>query len=83
MEWIGNTMIFAIAGLIVGKYASDIDGEVVGATFLIYITMMLIPVYAHYCYPAVWWLSRKEYSYKDVIFNTFGGLRGAISWLWC
>lgn len=80
MEWVGNTMIFTIAGLIVGKYASDIDGEVVGATFLIYVTMMLIRLsMLTICYPAVWWLSRKEYSYKDVIFSTFGGLRGAIS----
>jgi NhaP-type Na+/H+ or K+/H+ antiporter len=79
LEWVGNTMIFAIAGLIVGKYGGDIDGEVVSATFLIYVTMMLIRLsMLTICYPVVSTMS-DGYSWKDVVFSTFGGLRGAIS----
>lgn len=80
LEWIGNTMIFAVAGLIVGKYAGDIDGSLLGSVVLIYITMMLIRLsMLAICYFPIKKIWISEYSWKDVLFSTFGGLRGAIS----
>ncbi len=80
LEWIGNTMIFAVAGLIVGKYAGDIDGSLVGSVVLIYITMVVIRLsMLSICYFPIKSIWIPEYSWKDVLFSTFGGLRGAIS----
>jgi NhaP-type Na+/H+ or K+/H+ antiporter len=79
MEWVGNTMIFTIAGLIVGKYSGIVEWNDVWCILIIYITMTLIrALMLSICYPVVSWF-HEEYSFKDIIFSTFGGLRGAIS----
>jgi NhaP-type Na+/H+ or K+/H+ antiporter len=80
LEWIGNTMIFLVAGLIVGKYSYVIEAKDIGSIFIIYITMMLIRLsMLCICYYPVKHGFIKEYSGKDVLFSAFGGLRGAIS----
>jgi NhaP-type Na+/H+ or K+/H+ antiporter len=80
LEWIGNTMIFMVAGLIVGKYSHTIEARDIGSIFIIYITMMIIRLsMLGICYYPVKHGFIKEYSGKDVLFSAFGGLRGAIS----
>eukprot|EP00605_Chrysophyceae_sp_TOSAG23-4_P000490 GSChrysophyteH1.ASY1.ANO1.549.1 assembled CDS len=79
LEWVGNTMIFAIAGLIVGKYSGSVTMNDIWCIIIIYITMTLLrALMLSLCFPIVRWF-HEEYSFKDVIFSTFGGLRGAIS----
>ena len=79
LEWVGNTMIFAVAGLIVGKYSDVVSGWDVLAIFIIYITMMTIRfTMLSICYPFTKYMV-PEYSVKDLVFSTYGGLRGAIS----
>ncbi len=79
LEWVGNTMIFAIAGLIVGKYSSAVTKNDILCIIIIYISMTFLRMLMlSICYPVTKWF-HEEYSFKDVIFSTFGGLRGAIS----
>jgi len=79
LEWVGNTMIFSIAGLIVGKYSHTIEWNDIACIGIIYVTMTLIrALMLAICYPVVKWF-HNDYSMKDIAFSTFGGLRGAIS----
>lgn len=80
LEWIGNTLIFIIAGLLVGSYIINYSqGFEYGLIFVVYIYMFLIRLLLLViCYPAMTYLS-KGYSWNDVFFSVFAGLRGAIS----
>ena len=84
LEWIGNTLIFMIAGMIVGKYVIYFSQPIEYALILvIYIYIMIIRLaLLLICYPMVKGMS-KGYSLNDVYFSTFAGLRGAVSLALC
>lgn len=84
LQWVGNTLIFMLAGIIVGTYivyysvASDY-----ASILLVYLYIFLTRyVMLGVCYPL---LSRMSpgYSYYDVCFSSFAGLRGAVSLVLC
>lgn len=84
LEWIGNTLIFMIAGLIVGKYVIYYSQPIEYALIVvIYIYIMVIRlVLLLICYPMVRKMS-EGYTMNDVYFSTFAGLRGAVSLALC
>lgn len=80
LEWVGNTLIFMIAGLIVGsKSIQNVVKEDFAAIIIVYCSMFVIrTVMLLICFPAVKAMSNL-YTIKDLVFSSFGGLRGAIS----
>lgn len=84
LQWVGNTLIFMLAGIIVGTYivyysvASDYV-LIILVYFYIFLTRYVM---LGLCYPL---LSRMSpgYSYYDVCFTSFAGLRGAVSLVLC
>mmetsp|Transcript_2893 Transcript_2893/g.4440 ORF Transcript_2893/g.4440 Transcript_2893/m.4440 type:complete len:1037 (-) Transcript_2893:411-3521(-) len=81
-EWIGNTLIFILAGLIIGSrslaFLKPVD---IINIFIVYFFMFLIRgCMMVICYPL---LSNpalgKPSTWSDCIFATWGGLRGAVS----
>lgn len=81
-EWIGNTLIFILAGLIISSrtfsYMTGIDVLLV---FVIYIFVFIIRACTIYvCMPALRDVRLgKPTTNKEALFATWGGLRGAVS----
>lgn len=80
IEWIGNTLLFLIAGLIIGKhavlYASPSDFGFIIVTY-IYVTMVRIALIALFFYPLHMYGTR--ISLQDALFLIWAGLRGGVS----
>jgi NhaP-type Na+/H+ or K+/H+ antiporter len=84
LQWVGNTLIFMLAGIIVGTYivyysvASDYALIILVYLYIFLTRYIMLGV----CYPL---LSRMSpgYSYYDVCFSSFAGLRGAVSLVLC
>lgn len=80
LEWMGNTLIFTIAGLLVGhqsiRYITISD---FGSIFITYFTMQAIrAALLVICHPIISSLS-SVYTVKEAVFTGFSGIRGAIS----
>lgn len=80
IEWIANTIIFMLAGLIIGKQIiQKIEARDWGYLFLLYIILQLIRcLVVAVLYP---FLSKTglKCSRKDAIFVSWAGLRGALA----
>ena len=80
IEWVGNTLLFLIAGLIIGKhavlYASPSDYGFIIVTY-IYVTMVRIGLIGLFFYPLHKYGTR--ISFQDAIFLIWAGLRGGVS----
>jgi NhaP-type Na+/H+ or K+/H+ antiporter len=78
-EWMGNTLLFLLAGLIYGnKTISKVDPEYWGYLILLYAMLMIFRfIIVFSLYPI---LSRTGHgcSIKDAIFISWAGLRGAL-----
>ena len=80
IEWIGNTLIFTLAGLIIGRrsifYITTQNAPyllvVYVFVFLLRLAMLVL------CYPVLRQMGKK-YTVSEVLFMTWGGLRGAVS----
>ena len=80
IEWIGNTLIFTLAGLIIGsRCIKHMELRDVTSIFLVYLLVMFSRVLMiGLCYP-LFILLGKSVTLKEAIFITWGGLRGAVS----
>ena len=79
LEWTANTLIFMLAGLIVGKFINQTSAEAWAAIFVIYILLFLIRILMLViCHPIIYYLS-PDFSWRDSIFTSMAGLRGAVS----
>lgn len=81
-EWIGNTLIFMLAGIIIGNRAMEFLGPYdVLYILLVYVYMFVIRgTMMAVCFPALSWQALgKTSTVRDAIFATWGGLRGAVS----
>ena len=80
IEWIGNTLLFFIAGLIIGKhavlYASSSDFGFIIVTY-IYVTMVRIALIALFYFPLHKYGTR--ITFQDALFLIWAGLRGGVS----
>lgn len=78
MAWVANTLIFMIAGLLIGNTSYSIKLEDVGIILLVYEFVQLLRgamVYAFYPLLSYWGYG---ISYKEGIFVAWSGVRGAI-----
>ncbi len=80
LEWVGNTVIFFLAGLIIGvrsiNYIHAVD---IGYILLSYVLIFVIrAIMIAFYYPAMTYLG-KGCTPRDAVFMTWGGLRGAVS----
>lgn len=81
-EWIGNTIIFILAGLIIGARTFEYMGGIdVLLVFVIYIFAFLIRAFIMLIFMPLMESGRygKQITREDAIFATWGGLRGAVS----
>lgn len=80
LEWCGNTLIFLIAGLIVGTHVIDyVELADFANVFVVYLAMLIIRfVLLAICHHPIH-LMIPEYSFKEAAFVSFAGLRGAVS----
>lgn len=80
LNWCGNTLIFMIAGLLVGReviqyvQVSDIANIIILYLMLQVIRLSLLVI----CYPIIAYM-QPRFSFKNSLFAAFSGLRGAIS----
>ena len=80
IEWIGNTLIFMLAGLIIGKKCISFFSWT-NLAYLLLLYLLLFAVRAVMIVlsrPYLYWMGN-ELSVGEVTFMTWGGLRGAVS----
>eukprot|EP01039_Chlorochromonas_danica_P001449 gene1449-1574_t len=78
-EWIGNTLIFTLAGVLIGsRVMDDIRGEDIGYVVVVFLLAMVLRVIMIIAlYPFLKMLNR-SYRFQDASFAIWGGLRGAV-----
>lgn len=79
IEWLGNTILFLIAGLIIGD--KIFDREPIDYAFIVvaYIFLMIIrPVMLAMLYPYLHNFGQKV-TFKEAIFTAWAGLRGGVA----
>ena len=80
IEWIGNTLIFTLAGLIIGKrciYFLSLTN--LGYLLLLYALLFVVRfITICLCCPILW-LFNNCISFNETLFLTWAGLRGAVS----
>jgi len=81
LEWVGNTFLFMLAGLYFVEYATeDATGSDYGFCVLLYIVIMLIRASVLFIFwPIVNELGEYKVSTEEIIFMSWGGLRGALA----
>jgi sodium/hydrogen exchanger 10/11 len=79
--WAANTMIFLLAGLIVGsRCTKSVDPSDVASVFIIYVTLFIIRLLMLILFaPLMHPLTQGHFGAKNIAFMTFAGLRGAVS----
>jgi len=80
IEWIGNTLIFTLAGLIIGKRCIYfLTSTNLGYLLLLYVLLFVVRfLMICLCCPILW-LFNDNITINETLFLTWGGLRGAVS----
>jgi hypothetical protein len=81
VEWLANTLIFLLAGLVIGTETINyIDWRNCGYLLLLYLALMLIRFFVVFSLlPAVSWAGRERCSVREAALISWSGLRGAMS----
>lgn len=81
VEWIGNTLLFFLAGLIIGNFAI-LKVEAIDLLYILIVYLFLLAVrYAATLtvYPALSWTTKGKFTFDGMVFVGWCGYRGASS----
>jgi len=82
IDWVANTLIFFLAGLIIAaeisKKSNDIDGQDWGYTFALFFLLLVIRFISIVILYPILAYGRYGIQLKDMIILTWSGLRGAV-----
>lgn len=78
-EWLGNTLIFSLAGLLIGSRSHHVEWRDIGCIILIYLLMLLVRgLMMLMCHPVLLCCGYR-FTMNEYLFATWGGLRGALA----
>lgn len=80
IEWVGNTLIFMLAGLLIGfRSAPFIDPKDIGYSIIVYIFVTVVRIAMVVIFYPVISRTGAKLNFNESLFLTWSGLRGAVS----